>query len=416
MALRHGFSHTCILFFCAFALLLASCVPPKGPLPQAGPLRLTAVGFAQLPGWAASDPRAALSAFQRSCPKLLALPATAILGTSGYAGTAADWRPACAEAAPLAPGDTTAARAFFESQFAPYRISRGDDAAGLFTGYYEPQLRGSRTRHAPYLTPLYGLPGDMVTADLGVFREGLRGQRLTGRVEQNRFVPYYPRAEIVKNGLPQAPALVFVDDPVDAFFLQVQGSGRVVLDDGSVVRAAYAGQNGHPYTAVGAVLIQMGELKREDVSMQSIRAWLAAHPDRADALLDRNASYVFFALQPLGDPALGANGAQGIPLTPGASLAVDGSVHPLGLPLWLDTNAPAADPAQPDIRLQRLLIAQDTGGAIRGAVRGDVYWGFGPEAGGIAGRMRGNGGVTALLPKSVAARLGPRAEFPGAGV
>jgi membrane-bound lytic murein transglycosylase A len=417
MRVRLGFPHTWFrALSAALLVVLASCMPPQPPMPQAGPLRLTALSFAELAGWEAADPRPALAGFQRSCTKLSALADTAPLGASPYAGTAADWRPACTEAATLQPTDAAAARGFFERQFAPYRVSRGDDAQGLFTGYYEPQLKGSRTRHAPYLTPLYGMPGDMVTADLGLFREGLRGQRLTGRVEQNRFVPYYTRADIVKNGLPRAQALVYVDDPVDAFFLQVQGSGRVVLDDGTIVRAAYAGQNGHPYTAVGAVLIQMGEVKREEVSMQSIRAWLAANPDRADVLLDRNASYVFFSLQPLGDPALGANGAEGVPLTPGASLAVDASVHPLGVPLWLDTNAPAPDPAQPDVRLQRLVVAQDTGGAIRGAVRGDVYWGFGPEAGNIAGRMRGMGSLTALLPKGVAARLGPRAEFPGAGV
>jgi membrane-bound lytic murein transglycosylase A len=321
----------------------------------------------------------------------------------------------CTRAAALDAANEAAVRAFFETEFAPYRISRGGIPEGLFTGYYEPLLNGSKTRAGPYQTPLLGVPSDLITVDLGRFREALRGQNIVGRVEQNRLVPYPTRAEIVRNGLPPAQALVYVDDPVDAFFLQIQGSGRVMLDDGTTLRAAYAGQNGQPYTAIGGVLIQMGALTRENVSMQSIRAWLAANPDRMAELLDRNASYVFFNVQPLGDPSIGAAGAQGVPLTPRASLAVDSNLHPYGVPLFLETTVPTPDGALPEPRFDRLLIAQDTGGAIRGAVRGDVYWGFGDEAGAIAGRMRSMGTLTVLLPRAVAARLGPRAEFPGAG-
>ena len=206
-------------------------------------------------------------------------------------------------------------------------------------------------------------------------------------------------------------AILFVDDPIDAFFLQIQGSGRVVLDDGTVVRAAYAAQNGQPYTAIGSVLIQRGELKREAVSMQSIRAWLVEHPTEAQQLMNTNASYVFFEERPIGDPSLGAAGTHGVLLTPEASLAVDLTVHALGVPVWLDTIAPDADTTKPDRPFQRLLVTQDTGGAIRGPVRGDVYWGYSPDAGSIAGRMRSEGRMTLLLPRSVALRLGPTAEF-----
>jgi membrane-bound lytic murein transglycosylase A len=402
-------------FLSAAILSLAACArePPMTPGP--GPLRLSAVEFGTLEGWTTTDPRPALTAFQRSCGSLLALDAGAALGGAGYAGTAADWRPVCERAAAVPAGDEAAVRRFFETEFAPYRVSRGAVPEGLFTGYYEPLLQGSRTRHGAYQTPLHGVPSDLVTVDLGQFREALRGQRLAGRINGNALVPYPSRAEIVRSGLPQAEALVYVDDPVDAFFLQIQGSGRVVLDDGTTLRAAYAGQNGHPYTAIGAALIQMGALTRENVSMQSIRAWLAANPAERDSLMNRNASYVFFTAAPLGDPSVGANGAQGVPLTPRGSVAVDPSFHPYGVPLFVEGTAPNAEGTLPDPRLDQLLIAQDTGGAIRGAVRGDVYWGFGDEAGAIAGRMRTTGTLAVLVPRAVAARLGAQVEYPAAG-
>lgn len=347
----------------------------------------------------------------RSCADLAAKPDEAPLGGVGYAGTAVEWRQVCG-AASLVPSDSPEpARGFFEFEFVPYRVGN-DSGAGLFTGYYEPQLRGSRTRHDAYQTPLYGVPSDLVNVDLGLFRENLKGQTIVGKVTDRRLVPYPPRAEI-EAGLGTAVPLLFVDDPVDAFFLQIQGSGRVLLDDGTVVRAVYAAQNGRPYTAIGAVLIQRGELKREAVSMQAIRAWLLTHPDEARELMNTNASFVFFEEEPIGDPSLGAMGAQGVPLTPEASLAVDLSVHVLGVPVWLDTIAPDPDATKPDRPFHRLLVMQDTGGAIRGSVRGDVYWGYNADAGSIAGRMRSEGRMTVLLPRSVASRLGPTAEFSG---
>ena len=294
----------------------------------------------------------------------------------------------------------------------PYRVAAGS-GAGLFTGYYEPQLRGSRTRRGPYQTPLYGVPGDLVNVDLGLFRENLKGQRIVGKVTDGRLIPYPPRAEIESVGLGQAVPILFVDDPIDAFFLQIQGSGRILLEDGTVVRGVYAAQNGRPYTAIGAVLVRRGELSLEEVSMQSIRAWLVAHPAEAQEIMNANASYVFFAEQPIGDPSLGAAGAQGVPLTPEASLAVDPTVHALGVPVWLETTAPDPDATKPNRIFHRLLVMQDTGGAIRGPVRGDVYWGYTADAGSIAGRMRSEGRMTVLLPRSVASRLGSTAEFAG---
>ena len=406
--------HASLVVLVAVCIVLVACAPRRPVTPPEAALRLTRVSYAELEGWGGSDLGTSLAAFLRSCDKIRAKPANAPLLAMSYGGTASDWRSACEMAQSVAntPG---ARRQFFEAEFVPYRILKGTNSEGLFTGYFEPELRGSRTRQGRYQTPLYGVPSDLITVDLGQFREALRGQRVAGRVNGGTLIPYAPRSEIVGQGLPTAQALIFVDDPVDAFFLHVQGSGRIVLDDGSVVRAAYAGQNGHPYTAIGAVLIQMGELQRETVSMQSIRAWISAHPDRATALLDRNASYVFFQVQPLGDPTLGANGAEGVPLTAEASLAVDQTVHPYGMPLWLETSVPAAGENAPPRRFARLLIAQDTGGAIRGVVRGDVYWGFGAAAGEIAGRMRSTGYLTVLLPRTLAMRLGAGAEFPGIG-
>jgi len=384
------------------------------PAPPAGPrsLRLDSVPFGALEAWTQNDPRHALRAFLRSCAALTARSDDAPLGGVNYAGTAGEWRQVCNTAALVSTDSLETTRGFFETEFVPYRITQGS-GVGLFTGYYEPQLTGSRTRHGLYQTPLYGVPVDLVNVDLGLFRDNLRGQRIVGKVTDGRLIPYPARAEIEGVGLREAAPVFFVDDPIDAFFLQIQGSGRVLLDDGTVVRAAYAAQNGRPYTAIGAILIQRGELSREAVSMQSIRAWLLAHPAEAQQLMNANASYVFFAEQPIGDPSLGAAGAQGVPLTPEASLAIDLTVHALGIPVWLETTAPDPDTTKPDQAFHRLLVMQDTGGAIRGAVRGDVYWGYSADAGSIAGRMRSQGRMTVLLPRSVASRLGPNAEFAG---
>jgi len=286
----------------------------------------------------------------------------------------------------------------------PVQVFNGEEAEGLFTGYYEPELNGSRTRSERFRTPLHTRPPDLVEVDLGQFRQNLRGERVAGRVTGGRLVPYAERREIVKQGIGLQP-LVFVDDPVAAFFLQIQGSGRIKLENGDVIRAAYDGQNGHPYTAVGRILVDRGEISRDALSMQSIRAWLEGHPEQADGLMNENASYVFFKAQPIGDPSKGANGAQGVPLTAEASLAVDLRFHALGVPMWVEGRAPNNQEAEPDVDLRHLFIAQDTGGAIRGPIRGDIYWGTGSYAESVAGRMAHKGRLFVLLPKPLAQRL-----------
>ena len=383
------------------ALALGACapkVPPPAPTPAPPPvekLALEAVRFADLPGWAEDRHDDALAAFVVSCRRIAAMPATQGLGGGGIAGSAGDWTDVC-QAANRAGGD---ARRFFVTHFVPFRASNDGKAEGLFTGYYEPELRGSRRPTARYAVPLYKRPNDLVTVDLGQFRESLRGQTIAGKVAGGALQPYDNRGRIEAGALRgKNLELVWVDDPVDAFFLQVQGSGRVVLEDGQIMRVGYAAQNGHGYIAIGRVLRDRGLLDPADISLQTIRAWLRANPGQAAAMMNENPSFVFFR-EIAGEGPLGA---QGVALTPGRSLAVDRTHHALGVPVWLVASHPSADPSRPDVALRRLVIAQDTGGAIRGPVRGDVFWGHGRDAEEIAGRMKHQGVFFLLLPKGVA--------------
>lgn len=384
------------------ALLFQTFLPPL-PLPPR--LVLEPLGsFRDIPGWLDDDPAPALAAFVRSCVVLDRLPDNAPIDPAGLEGRGRDWRAACAQARQVPPG-AAAARAFFERAFRPFAAADDTKGYGLFTGYYEPELRGSRTRRGPFRTPLLGVPSDLVAVDLGRFLPDLRGRSIIGRVRDGRLEPYPTRAEIETGALGAAARpLLWVNDPIQAFFLQIQGSGRIVLEDGTVLRVGYAARNGHPYVAIGRILIRSGVLRREGVSLQSIRAWLAAHPDQARSVMDGNSSYVFFRLLGPADPNLGPPGSQDVLLTPGRSLAVDRAYHGLGVPVWLDTTAPAATQGAPDRPLRRLLVAQDTGGAIRGPLRGDVFWGFGSEAEGVAGRMKSQGRMVLLVPRSAGVR------------
>jgi membrane-bound lytic murein transglycosylase A len=378
--------------------------------PQQDRMALIPESFSDLPGWNANDPRGAYTAFLRTCTSLEKLAPQKAMGGAGYAGSVSDWLGACS-AAPSSVASAQSARAFFENWFAPVSVVAGSASDGLFTGYYEPEFSASRTRHGAYQTPIYGLPGDLIGADLGAFKPELAGQRITGRIEGNKFVPYATRGEIDAHGLPQARTLLYASDPVNVFFLHIQGSGRARLDDGSEVRIAYDGQNGRPYTPIGRVLIANGDIDRADMSMQAIRAWLKSHPREGRAMMEQDQSFVFFKEEPVGDASVGAEGSEGVALTPGASLAVDQHLHPLGAPVYVATVTQDLNVSKGTPVLQRLLIAQDTGGAIRGAVRGDVFWGAGAKAEDVAGRMTSRGQMFVLLPKPVAARLGSRATF-----
>src|SRR5580658_9215240 len=370
----------------AVALLLGSCAPPLPDRPT-----LAASRFADLPGWSEDGLADAMTALRRSCAPLLAAkpePATPL--GNGNAGTAGDWLEPCAAANAVDSGDRAALHAYFETWFQPWKAGNNGNSQGLFTGYYQPELRGARQPDAVYATPLLRRPPDLVTVDLHLFRPALH-DRIAGRVADGRLLPYESRDKIERGALDRyGLAFLWVDDPVAAFFLQIQGSGRIRLPDGSMVQVGYDGQNGHPYVAIGRLLAERGLMDRDSVSLQTISAWIKAHPAEGAALMDENPSYVFFR-EIAGDGPLGS---QGEVLTPGRSLAVDRDFIPLGVPIWLDVDNAGE-------RLWRLMVAQDTGGAIRGPVRGDVFWGFGEEAEAHAGPMKARGEYYLLLPKTV---------------
>jgi membrane-bound lytic murein transglycosylase A len=385
------------------ALTLAACAAAPPPVPPAPPepkFELRPLAFDQLDGWLDDDPSEALAAFRRSCAAMTNRDGDNPMGPEPVLGRVGDWLEACRAAEQAAdPGSAMDARRFFESWFQPFEVRNNDNPEGLFTGYYEPVLYGSRHRQPPYVLPLYRPPDDLIRIDLSRFNPDLAGLAIYGRIADGQFIPYYSRAEIDHGALAGLGLeLLWVDDPIDRFFLQIQGSGQVRLDDGSVVRVGYAAQNGHPYHAIGRDLIEIGALSPDDVSLQTIRAWLLAHPDEAATIMSRNRSYIFFEEHPELSPDDGPLGTEGVPLTAGRSLAVDVRYIPLGAPVWLSTTAPWPEGEGP---LRRLLIAQDTGGAIRGIVRGDVFWGAGQQAGTIAGRMKSGGRYALFLPRSL---------------
>jgi membrane-bound lytic murein transglycosylase A len=290
-------------------------------------------------------------------------------------------------------------RGFFMRWFVPYLVSGSNGAEGLFTGYYEPELYGSFEQRHPFTVPLYRKPDDLVTVPLGPFRSDLEGESIVGRIQGNQFLPYYSYQEIDEGALAgRGLELLWVDDPIDAFFLGIQGSGLVYLPDGTTTRVSYAGKNGRAYVAIGRVLAEWGEIPLENVSLATIRAWLEANPDRAKTVLYQNPSFVFFERS----DAEGPIGAQGTVLTTGRSIAVDTRFIPFGAPLFVESVWPSG--IDQGLAMRRLFIAQDTGGAIRGAVRGDIFWGSGKVAEQYAGNMKANGRYYLLLPVTVAER------------
>ena len=383
----------------AVAILVQGCAPqPERPEPDR--LVLRPVSFHDLPGWEADDLGAALRALQRSCAALEERADNEPLDIAALGGRVGDWRSICAASAGLE--GAAQARTFFERHFTPYEARNGAEVEGLFTGYFEPELRGATQAGGRYGVPLYGRPRDLVTVDLGLFRPDLAGDRLAGRLADGALEPYATRAEIDGGALvAQALELVWVDDAVDAFFLHIQGSGKVIFEDGTTRRLTYAATNGHDYFAIGRALVDLGALRREEVTMPAIRDWLAENPERASEVMQEDASYVFFRWLEEGQGANGPVGAQGVSLTAGRSLAVDRRFVPMTAPIWLESTAPAADPAEQDRPLRRLMVAQDTGGAIRGPVRGDVFWGTDAEAGAVAGRMKHAGRYWLLLPRGL---------------
>jgi len=378
---------------------LAACAPsPEDKKPG---LRLEAVTFDSLPGWREDDPVAALAAFRRSCARL----ARQDDGRRTVAGTlvlkGSDWKAPCAAAEPLADPAPDRARAFFETWFRPYAARGPNGEEGLFTGYFEMEINGAKAPDAHFRTPLYRLPKDQVTVNLGAFDPTLKGRRIVGRLDGAKLVPYHTRGDIQNGALNgRALEMLWLENPVDLFMLHVQGSGRIRLPDGSVLRVGFAGHNGHGYASIGRELIRRGELKKGAVTWPAIHDWVMHHPDKAPELFAANPRYIFFRIIDGLPGDAGPPGAQGVPLTAGRSLAVDTRHVPLGLPVWLDT----VWPNEPERPLRRLMVAQDTGSAIKGEVRGDFFWGTGAAALAQAGKMKSRGRYFLLLPKAAAAR------------
>ncbi len=358
---------------------------------------LKPVTFSQLKGWSESDHHLALQAFQRSAVEMLST-ATGFKREAGFGGQREDWLEACTAAA-----DATAPTAFFERHFQPFAVTDHLRPQGLFTGYYEPLLRGALHESPDYPVPVYGKPPDLVSFTAQETQAtGLSyGRRLNGQP-----LAYDTREHIEQGSLrDKTDVICWLSDWVDAFFMHVQGQGRVALDDGSYVRLSYAGKSGHPYSGIGHVLVERGVAPQEKMSMQVLRDWMAQHPKEARTLMWHNKSYIFFQPTEVKDPSLGGIGAAKVNLTPLHSLAVDRAHWMFGTPLWINTSLPP-EVQNGNAPIQRLMIAQDTGSAIKGIIRGDFFWGWGASASDIAGHMKSAGTLTALLPKPLARRWG----------
>jgi membrane-bound lytic murein transglycosylase A len=366
---------------------------PEWTIPDA---QLTPIAWEDLPGWKADSHGRAFDAFLASCEVIAA-----------HKRGAKDLRPVykplrriCREALALGPATDAEAREFFETRFRPVRIARVGETEGFSTGYYEPIVQGSRVPTGEFKTPVYRRPHDLISAQR---RHGPGFPNKGGalrKVGPRKFVPYYDRGEIEDGALDgKGLEICWLKDPIDAFFMQIQGSARVRLEDGAMLRLNYAAHNGHPYTPVGAHLVQRGIVPREEMSMDRIRAWMRANPDEGKELRRQNRSFVFFRVAELADDQE-AIGAQNVPLTAGRSIAVDRKLHVYGTPFWLDAELPLSAEGTKD-RFRRLMIAQDTGSAIVGPARADIYFGAGVEAGQVSGRIRHPGSFVMLVPASL---------------
>lgn len=357
----------------AVALVLSSCAQP----PAQQHARYQSVEWNELPNWPGDDVVASYRAWHAGCAKLK---------------NNNIWQNTCAAAVPPSTSPE-AIRSFIENNLRPLKLVNPDGSEnGLITGYFEPIYSGSLIQTDKARYPLHARPHDLITVELESLYPELKGKRVRGKIVRQKLVPYPDRSEIIRRGV-DAPILAWLEDPLDVQFLHIQGSGRIKLENGEELRIGYADQNGHPYRPVGRWLVQQGELPAAEVSMQSIRSWAKANPERIEQLLNSNPSYVFFRTLPPSQDA--PPGSLGQPLTAERSIAVDPVAIPLGSLVYLSTSRP--DNGTP---LQRLVAAQDTGGAIRGAVRADFFWGTGQTAGELAGKMKQSGNLWLLWPKN----------------
>lgn len=349
---------------------------PVSKIPE--PPKPNAEKWQALTGWEDDDLLPAWEAFLQSCTVLKKQTL---------------WQDICNKAIAQQEPDNIAVRSFFETHLIPHQLLNKDGSEyGTITGYYEPLLRGSRMPSTRYRYPLHNKPEELLTIDLGGLYPELKDKKLRGRREGDKIVPFYTRAEISNNPLLlKKEEFLWVDDEVELFFLQIQGSGRIMLEDGKIIKVGYAEQNGHPYKSIGKLLVKRGELKLSQASMQGIKKWGQQNPDKLDELLHHNARYIFFRELP--EHLTGPIGSLGVPLTAGRSIAIDPATIPQGAPIFLSTTWPNTNK-----KLQRLMVAQDTGSAIKGNVRADFFWGFGQEAGKQAGKMKQKGKMWVLMP------------------
>ena len=376
----------------------------------------TPVGINALPGWSEDTVVQALPGLKRSCAALKSLAPDAVIGNGPIARPAAAWHAACAQIQDTLEGDA-AVRATLERAFTPYKVSASsgtgrETAKGMFTGYYEAEFNGSLVRTGNYQIPIYGLPRNMIVANVKnflpkstVLPTGMP-EVIVGRLNpedagqsQRRLQPYFTREDIDNNHAiaDDADVILWADDPVAVHILHIQGSGRVILPDGQQVRIGFAGHTGRVFRGIGSILIEAGQLQPGGASMIAVRDWLRGHPDQATEFMNRNTRYIFFRRIPAGGANDGPIGAMGLPLTPGRSIAVDQGYVPLGSPVWLDLKDPD------NVPLQKLVVAQDVGGAITGPVRGDYFWGHGEDAFQKAARMKSQGSYFIFIPRPVAA-------------
>jgi membrane-bound lytic murein transglycosylase A len=381
------------LFASALAMTALSAQAPA----QVGDARLQPLRFEDLAGWGDDDHRAAFATFRRTCAVVLVGQPALRTGQAADAALAA----VCQAALALPALDRKKSRAFFEAKFAPYEIVT-PSGRGFLTGYFEPEFLGSRRKTAEFQIPLLGRPSDLLTVSQGETLPGLPPGLQAARRTPGGYEPYPDRAAIEGGALAAlAQPVVFLREPREAFIIHVQGSARIRLPDGKAMRVAYAGRNGHAYTSIGRLLVEMGEMTVEESSLERLMDWLRQHPGPARELMQTNRSYIFFREATELSAKDGPIGGAGVPLTPGRSLAVDRNLWSYGLPFWLDGELPL--PGGATEPLQRLMIAQDTGSAIVGPARGDYFFGSGAEAGTRAGLLRHRPRFVVLLPRADAA-------------
>lgn len=379
----------------AFLMYLGYIVSRNEATPNHSKIGLKQVPVQEIPHWSSTGMHEALLAFQLSCERFLQQSPDKKVGNAWLQLKIKDWYPACRQALKTQITSDDAARLFFETWFQPMIFTQDEAITGLFTGYYTPQITASLTKTEQFTVPLYATPRDLLTLQLENFDKTLPTRQLFGRLHGRQFVPYYSRQEIDQGAIEnQTEVLAYIQYPSDRLFIETQGAVHLTLLDGRQMNLGYAAQNGLPYTPIGHIMLKRGLLTKKTISMQTIQAYLKKHPDEQNEIMQHNRSFVFFKIL----NQTGTLGTQGARLTPRVSLSVDPNWVPLGMPVWLVSTSPAPD-SDMQRPLHKMMIAQDTGGAIKGTVRGDVFWGENDEASAIAGKMKNRGQYWLFVPK-----------------